>query len=458
MANWVRAQIKYANVIENIEPLENEQNKLQSNLAKIEEKATKLKANLAAVDEKVANLKATFEKMTSEATRLKIELEKAEETIEAAESLVGKLQGEYDRWSGQVGELKRELGELPLRAIIGAGFVTYLANASEDCRAEKVKSWMKFMNIEDLDIQKFLSTESEQLAWKGEGLPSDNLSLENAMVMLKINPMKPGKTLRPFMIDPSSRATEWLKIHMKNNRIEAINQQDSSFGTTLELAVRFGKTLLITEADSIEPLLYPILRGDLIQQGPRFVVQIGEKMIDYNEEFKLFLTTRNPSPELPPDASSIVTIVNFTTTKAGLTGQLLAATIQHEKPELEVKKTELLKSEEKMKIELEKLEASLLEQLANAKGNILENKELLDSLNKTKESSTTISKSLAESKELQIYLDKERGAYLPLAEYASEMFFVISDLFKIDNMYRFSLNSFTSLFNRALDTKDVRFT
>lgn len=56
--------------------------------------------------------------------------------------------------------------------------------------------------------------------------------------------------------------------------------------------------------------------------GPRFVVQIGEKTIDYNEEFRLFLTTRNPNPEIPPDAASIITEVNFTTTKAGLTGQV----------------------------------------------------------------------------------------------------------------------------------------
>ena len=56
--------------------------------------------------------------------------------------------------------------------------------------------------------------------------------------------------------------------------------------------------------------------------GPRFVVQIGEKTIDYNEEFRLFLTTRNPAPEIPPDAASVVTEVNFTTTKAGLTGQV----------------------------------------------------------------------------------------------------------------------------------------
>lgn len=52
------------------------------------------------------------------------------------------------------------------------------------------------------------------------------------------------------------------------------------------------------------------------------MVQIGEKTIDYNEEFRLFLTTRNPAPEIPPDAASIITEVNFTTTKAGLTGQV----------------------------------------------------------------------------------------------------------------------------------------
>jgi len=59
--------------------------------------------------------------------------------------------------------------------------------------------------------------------------------------------------------------------------------------------------------------------------GPRFVVQIGDKTIDYNEEFRLFLTTRNPSPEIPADAASVITEVNFTTTRAGLTSQVRSA-------------------------------------------------------------------------------------------------------------------------------------
>lgn len=91
------------------------------------------------------------------------------------------------------------------------------------------------------------------------------------------------------------------------------------------------------------------------------MVQIGDKTIDYNEEFRLFLATRNPAPEIPPDAASVITEVNFTTTRAGLSGQLLAQTIQHEKPQLEVRKTELLKQEEDLKIQLAKLEDSLLE-------------------------------------------------------------------------------------------------
>ena len=37
---------------------------------------------------------------------------------------------------------------------------------------------------------------------------------------------------------------------------------------------------------------------------------------------RLFMTTRNPNLELPPDGFAIISEVNFTTTRAGLTGQV----------------------------------------------------------------------------------------------------------------------------------------
>ncbi|XP_071126281.1 cytoplasmic dynein 2 heavy chain 1-like isoform X2 [Mytilus edulis] len=453
LAIWVKANVKFSYVLEKIGPLEAEQNELKRNLAKAQGRMDKLKTALDEVDAKVASLRNRFETFTKEAAELKIKLDRENETIIAAETLVTKLDGEYQRWNQQVGELAAEIQELPKRALLGAGFITYLAQAPEDVRRNCLKSWMEALTVEGFDMRRFLSTESEQLIWKSEGLPSDDLSMENALVILQINSIEAGSALRPFLIDPSSRATEWLKTHLKENRLEVINQQDANFSTSLELAVRFGKTLIIQEVDGVEPVLYPLLRGDLHAQGPRFVVQIGEKTIDYNEEFRLFLTTRNPQPEIPPDAASVITEVNFTTTRAGLTGQLLANTIQHEKPELEVRKTDLLRTEEDLKIQLAKMEESLLEELASAKGNILENKELLDSLNKTKASSITIADSLSESVRLQASLDQERNTYLPLAESGSKLYFVISDLAKINNMYRFSLAAFLRLFNRALTAK-----
>ena len=62
----------------------------------------KLSKGLDAVDRKVEALRKKFEKTTTEAAKLKMELDKEQETIVAAENLVGKLEGEYKRWSGQV--------------------------------------------------------------------------------------------------------------------------------------------------------------------------------------------------------------------------------------------------------------------------------------------------------------------------------------------------------------------
>lgn len=62
----------------------------------------KLKRALDEVDNKVAHLRNRFETLTKEAAELKIKLDKENETIQAAETLVTKLEGEYQRWSIQV--------------------------------------------------------------------------------------------------------------------------------------------------------------------------------------------------------------------------------------------------------------------------------------------------------------------------------------------------------------------
>ena len=92
----------------------------------------KLGRALDAVDSKVAELRKRFEARTGEATRLKMEVEKEEETIQAAENLVGKLKGEYDRWSHQVSNLNDKISLLPRQSLLAAAFLTYLCKAPKD--------------------------------------------------------------------------------------------------------------------------------------------------------------------------------------------------------------------------------------------------------------------------------------------------------------------------------------
>lgn len=79
-------------------------------------------------------------------------------------------------------------------------------------------------------------------------------------------------------------------------------------------------------------------------------MQIGEKSVDYNPAFRLYMTTRDQFVQIPPNIQDLVTSVNFTVTKSGLEGQLLSLTINFEQPELEARKTQLLEEEERLKI------------------------------------------------------------------------------------------------------------
>lgn len=51
---------------------------------------------------------------------------------------------------------------------------------------------------QEYDLCRFMSSESEMLKWKTEGLPGDVLSMQNAVVIL-------NATLAPLVIDPSTQ-------------------------------------------------------------------------------------------------------------------------------------------------------------------------------------------------------------------------------------------------------------
>jgi len=490
LAAWVKANIRYSVVLEKIQPLEAELARAEEDLAKCTLRLRQCEDEIATIDDRVAALKAEFGDKTREAEKLRARLALAEGTLDKAQHLLGKLSGEQARWQTQAGDLRSELASLPRQLLVAAGFLTYLSRCPEDAREAALADWTATVGLAAFDFTSLLATESRLLAWKQVGLPADPLSMENALVVAH----NPGARV-PFVIDPADAARAWLVAHYGGDDgrpLEVLQSADARFGTTVELAVRFGKTLLIFDVDAraaraapprerrrranaaaartpprgpfetppptpppracrrLEPVLYPLARRDLAMNGPRAVVRVGDRTVDFHENFRLALVTRNPTPDLPPDAAALCTLVNFTVTRSGLEGQLLGATIQHEEPELETKKTAMLKQEEDYKIKLAGLETDLLEALATAEGDLLENALLIESLTRTKEASREISDALAASAEASATLDARREAYRGFSRDGSRLYFLVRDLVLVNPMYQVSLASFVRLFEAAL--------
>ena len=205
LAMWVKANVRYSLVIEKIQPLEDE---LQAATAKLMECQAKLDDNnreLSTLDSRVAALKAEFGKRTAEAEKLRAALQRTEETLGKAQSLLLQLSGEKVRWERQVGEMRKAIATLPTQMMLAAGFSTYLTKSPEDVRVRKVNEWMEMCRLDSFDFMKLLSSESEMLVWKSQGLPSDSLSMQNAIVLMK------SVDKCPFIIDPATAATKWLE-------------------------------------------------------------------------------------------------------------------------------------------------------------------------------------------------------------------------------------------------------
>ena len=110
----------------------------------------------------------------------------------------------------------------------------------------------------------------------------------------------------------------------------------------------------------------------------------------------------------------------------------------------------MLKQEEDYKIKLADLEKNLLEALATAEGDLLENTLLIESLTQTKEASHEISNALSASAEASATLDARREAYRGFSRDGSRLYFLVRDLVLVNPMYQVSLASFVKLFEAAL--------
>ncbi|KAF4683419.1 Cytoplasmic dynein 2 heavy chain 1 [Perkinsus olseni] len=459
LALWVKANVRYSRVVERVAPMELKLRQTEEDLHAARMRLRQCEAEREKITERVKEMQKEFAKRTGEAEALRNGVEEARGTLRRAVGLLEGLGEEKERWREETDRITIKMERLPVESMVAAAFMVYVGALGEDSRAEYLSDWESKLEARSIQNERFsflnfTATESELLKLRSQGLGSDELSAENAMIILRSY-----KVAVPLITDPTQNSEVWLNRHLKEKGVQltgSLDQGDLAFLHTLELSLRFGKTVLLalTEA-KVDPVLFPLLRGDCHYTGSRRVIQLAERSVDFSDDFCIFLTCRDPGilGSIPPDVRSLLIGVNFTVTRQGLIRQLLGIVLSHDRPELEERRKELLANEETLKSRLMDLEDELLEQLAAVEGDVLGNQKLMESLNRTKDSATSIAESLQESARLQDALDEQRAMFRSIAVEGSELFMLMSDMNKVGSMYRFSLTEFIGIFTASLGEK-----
>ncbi|RYH31858.1 hypothetical protein EON65_01740 [archaeon] len=447
---WVRAMDVYSDVAKEVAPKQARLDEMKAALAITTAQLKEKQGQLKAVMDKVAQLQKTCDDTLAEKNRLQAESDTTAKRLVRAEKLTSGLNSEGERWKSTIQLLAEEKVNLIGDCFLSCACISYYGGFTGTYRDQLVQMWLDQAKVLGIPASKKFSLANtlgdpvQIREWQNQGLPTDPVSVNNGILVDKCRRW-------PLMIDPQMQANQWIRKKEEHNGVAITTMRDPNLLRTLENCIRLGKPLLLEDVgEQIEPALEPVLQKAVFKSGSRWLIRLGDSDVDYDNNFKLYMTSKMPNPHYLPEVCIKVTLINFTVTMLGLESQLLGQVVKAERPDIEQKKVQLLLQMAEDKRQLQLLESKILQLLSESEGNILDDEVLINTLSESKITATSIGERVAEAEITEQDINEARGRYLEVATRGSIIYFVIADLAGIDPMYQYSLAYYTALFGRCI--------
>ncbi|CAM9781524.1 unnamed protein product [Ectocarpus sp. 12 AP-2014] len=480
MCMWVHAMDQYGDIFEEVKPRMDTVEVLNQELEQANNVLRTKRSEVHRIEEEVALLMQSGDDANQEKKGLENEVQRCIQRLDRAEKLTSGLEEENKRWTATAQDILDHEVNLTGDIFLSAAFVSYLGAFTGPFRNSLVESWTvilrdKGVRVSDgFSVAQVLVTPVVLREWHLQGLPSDKTSVESAIAATTV---ATGRW--PLLIDPQRQACRWLKHkaaaqeNISSTETTAVrnaspkvdegllcaNASSPSLLSSLLLAVREGKSLLVEDIEtSIDPVLDPVLCHRTFLKGGRTILPLGDVEVEYNSNFRLYLTTELPNPHFQADIAILVNLINFTVTRRGLEEQLLGEVVTLEQPELEERHHDLITSiatDQKQLLDIEDQILRLLNE-ASSGVEVLDDETLIATLSKSKTMSKVIAERLADSKSTKRQIEESREGYRPVAVRGSLLYFTVAELCRVDVMYQYSLDYFQLLFtNCIVDTLDA---
>jgi dynein heavy chain len=422
------------------------------------------------VQEEVTELETKLAKLTSELNAANQEKQEALESVERgqkkldlAQRLTNALASENVRWAENIVTMEADKALLTGDVLLAAAFISYIGPFTKTFR-DKLMSQTFTPYLTDAlrksvgpdapiplsasaDPIRILTNSAEIATWGADGLPADQVSIENGAIVC-------NSARWPLIIDPQLQGIKWLrqKESAPDRNLQIVRLGQSDLLRKLEVALENGYTILIENiGEKIDAVLNPVIQRAVIKRGKKMYTKLGDAEVEFHPSFKLILHTKLSNPHYPPEVQAETTLINFTVTAQGLEDQLLNLVVRKERLDLATLSEDLVKQQNDFTIKIKELEDNILNKLANAKGDITEDVELIEGLETTKKIANEIFVKQTAAKATQVTIKTTSEKYRSVANRSSLLFFLMNDLVKIHTYYIYSLEAFTIVFYRGID-------
>ncbi|KAB0801458.1 hypothetical protein PPYR_05812 [Photinus pyralis] len=455
LLSWTKAMAFFHGVNKEVLPLKANLTLQEARLKVAMEDLAGAERQLEEREQSLREVKEQYDKAVMEKQRLTDAANSCLRKMNTATTLINGLGGEKVRWTQQSKEFKAQLGRLVGDVLLATGFLSYCGPYNQEYRNNLVKTWMQNLEAREipytvnLNIINMLVESNTVSQWTLQGLPNDELSVQNALVVTKARSY-------PLLIDPQTQGKMWIKNKEANNNLQLTTLEHKYFRTHLEDCLSLGRPLLIEDIDvDLDPVLDNVLEKNFIKSGSIEKVIVGDKECDVLKGFMLYITTKLPNPPYSPEISAKTSIIDFTVTMLGLEDQLLGRVILMEKTELEDERVALFESVMQNQCRMKELETNLLSRLNSTQGSLVDDEELIEVLEVTKVTSEEVNQKLSVSVVTEKKINIAREEFRAVAARGSILYFLIVEMSNVNVMYQNSLKQFLGIFDNSI-TKSTK--
>ena len=220
LCSWAQAMVTYHYVAKVVTPKIDALRSAEAELKIANKEKAVAEENARVVQEKLDAMQKTFDEAMANKQRLTDEATSYQRKMDAANALLGALSGEEARWTEQSKEFASQTSKLVGDSAIASAFLSYLGPFNKEYREMLLKDVFEKDCVESqipvtesMSITDFLTDESEIGEWNLQGLPVDDLSIQNALIVTRA-------TRYPLLIDPQGQGKSWLTNRNIKNQLK----------------------------------------------------------------------------------------------------------------------------------------------------------------------------------------------------------------------------------------------